>query len=53
MDALAAVQGAAIAEARRATAQGTPIRYPRSLFSPEDGRCCCLFEADSAPAARG
>ena len=50
MDALAAAQGAAIAAAGKSTAQGTPVRYLRSVFSPGDGRCCCLFEAASAAA---
>ena len=27
------------------TAAGTPVRYIRSTFAPEDGRCMCLFEA--------
>ncbi len=26
---------------------GTDIRYIRSTFAPEDGRCMCLFEAGS------
>jgi hypothetical protein len=52
MEALAAAQGAAIAQAGASTAQGTQVRYMRSLFTPEDGRCCCMFEADSADAVR-
>lgn len=52
MDALAAAQGAAIAEAGKSTSLGTPVRYLRSVFSPTDGRCCCLFEAASADAVR-
>ena len=48
MDALAQAQGAAIAQAQASSEQGTPVRYLRSLFTPEDGRCCCLFEAGSA-----
>lgn len=51
-DALAAAQGAAIAEAQRATAGGTPVRYLRSVFLPGDARCFCLFEAESAGAVR-
>jgi hypothetical protein len=49
---LAAAQGAAITEAAKATAQGLPVRYLRSVFSPTDGRCCCLFEAASADAVQ-
>jgi hypothetical protein len=52
MEALAAAQGAAIAEAGKATEQGTPVRYLRSVFSPQDGRCCCLFEAATAEAVQ-
>ena len=52
MEALGKAQGAAIAEANNATAKGTPVRYLRSLFTPEDGRCCCLFEAADAAAVR-
>ena len=47
MDALGAAQQAAIAKAAQMTAQGTAIRYIRSTFAPEDGRCMCLFDAAS------
>jgi hypothetical protein len=30
------------------TAAGTDVRYIRSTFAPEDGRCMCLFEAQTA-----
>ena len=30
------------------TSKGTPMRYIRSTFAPEDGRCMCLFEARNA-----
>lgn len=49
---LAGAQGAAIAEAQASTARGTAVRYVRSLFTPDDGRCCCLFEAATADAVR-
>lgn len=52
MEALAAAQGAAITQAGKSTAGGTPVRYLRSLFSPQDGRCCCLFEAANAQAVQ-
>ena len=45
---LAAAQQAAIATAEAHRAKGTPIRYIRSTFAPDDGRCMCLFEAGSA-----
>ena len=44
---LAAAQKAAIETAGAYRANGTPIRYIRSTFAPEDGRCMCLFEANS------
>jgi len=47
MSDLAAAQKAAINTADAFTAGGTPIRYIRSTFAPEDGRCMCLFEAPS------
>jgi len=46
MDQLAAAQQRAIGTAADMTAQGTPIRYIRSTFVPESGRCMCLFAAD-------
>lgn len=42
---LAAAQQLAIKTAGDYTAKGTPVRYIRSTFAPEDGRCMCLFEA--------
>ena len=47
MNDLAAAQKAAISTANTYTAKGTPIRYIRSTYAPEDGRCMCLFEASS------
>ena len=47
MDDLAAAQAAAIAKADAMTEGGTPVRYIRSTFAPDDGRCMCLFEAAS------
>ncbi len=48
MDDLGGAQKAAIQKAGELTAAGTPVSYIRTTFSPEDGRCMCLFEADSA-----
>jgi hypothetical protein len=45
---LAAAQQLGIQKSKDYTAQGTPMRYIRSTFAPEDGRCMCLFEASSA-----
>jgi hypothetical protein len=44
MEQLAVAQGAAIAEAGRRTATGTPVRYLRSLCTPSNS-LCCWFEA--------
>ena len=52
MEALGAAQAAAIAEAGNSTARGAQVRYVRSLFTPEDGQCCCLFEASTQDAVR-
>jgi hypothetical protein len=47
---------AAAAKARSAakalTLEGTPVRYVRSIFIPEDETYFCLFEAPSADAVR-
>ena len=48
MENLGGAQKAAIAKAAEMTAAGTGVKYIRSTFAPEDGRCMCLFEADSA-----
>ena len=48
MDALSGAQKAAITKGEELSAEGTPIRYLRSTFAPEDGRCMCLFEADKS-----
>jgi len=48
MNHLAAAQKAAIDTANAYAANGTPMRYIRSTFAPADGRCMCLFEANSA-----
>jgi hypothetical protein len=47
MSDLAAAQQRAIKTSNDFTAQGTPMRYIRSTFVPEDGRTMCLFEANS------
>ena len=48
MDDLAAAQKLAIRTSEHYITKGTPVRYLRSTFAPEDGRCMCLFEAESA-----
>ena len=48
MDDLGGAQRAAIDKSEQMTASGTPVRYIRTTFAPEDGRCMCLFEAQSS-----
>ncbi len=48
MEDLAGAQKAAISKAEEFSGRGKPARYLRSTFVPEDGRCLCLFEAESA-----
>jgi hypothetical protein len=48
MEDLAAAQKRAIGTAAEMTGQGTPVRYIRSTFVPDSGRCMCLFEAEDA-----
>jgi hypothetical protein len=47
MEDLAAAQKAAIGKAAEMQNEGSDIRYIRTTFAPEDGRCMCLFEAES------
>jgi hypothetical protein len=49
---LAAAQKLAISTSAAFAAKGTPMRYIRSTFAPDDGRCMCLFEATSAADVR-
>lgn len=48
MDDLAAAQKAAIGKAEEMRRDGTDIRYLRTTYAPQDGRCMCLFEAPSS-----
>jgi hypothetical protein len=52
MEGLAGAQKAAIGEAERMRGEGKRVRYIRSTFAPDDGRCMCLFEADDAGTVR-
>lgn len=47
MDDLAGAQKAAISKAEQMRQQGSDVHYIRSTFAPEDGRCMCLFDANS------
>jgi hypothetical protein len=48
MEDLAGAQKAAIPTAGEMTAKGDRISYIRATFAPEDGRCMCLFDGESA-----
>lgn len=48
MDDLAGAQKAAIATAEKMSSNGDKISYIRSTFAPDDGRCMCLFDGESA-----
>ena len=48
MEALGGAQKAAIAEAKKMRGEGSEIGYIRSTFAPDDGRCMCLFDGESA-----
>ena len=52
MEDLAGAQKAAIATAETMRQGGQDIRYIRSTFAPEDGRCMCLFDGESADQVR-
>lgn len=47
IDDLAAAQKAAFSKAEQLQKQGSDVRYIRSTFAPDDGRCMCLFDASS------
>lgn len=40
------------AAANELTSRGTPVRYRRSIFLPDEETCFVLFEAESADAVR-
>ena len=52
MDDLGGAQRAAIDKGNQMTASGTPVRYICTTFAPEDGRCMCLFEAQSSEVVK-
>jgi Protein of unknown function (DUF4242) len=52
MDQLGAAQKKAIETGKELTAKGTPVRYLRSVFVPDESRCMCLFEASSPEAVK-
>ena len=52
MEDLGGAQKAAIETAGMMRGQGERISYIRSTFAPEDGRCMCLFDGESADQVR-
>lgn len=48
MEQLAAAQKRAIETAGRLSREGRQVKYLRSTFVPDSGRCSCLFEAQDA-----
>ncbi len=48
MEDLAAAQKRAIEQAAKFSSEGRNVKYLRSLFVPDSGRCSCLFEAEDA-----
>lgn len=48
MEQLAAAQKRAIETAGRLSKEGRQVKYLRSTFVPDSGRCSCLFEAQDA-----
>lgn len=52
MEDLAGAQQAAIAKAEQMRGEGSDVRYIRTTFAPEDGRCMCLFDAGSEAEVR-
>jgi hypothetical protein len=48
LEQLARAQRAAIEMSRRFARDGKPVRYMRSAYIPQEGRCMCFFEARDA-----
>jgi hypothetical protein len=46
-DQLPGAAGAAKSTSEQMTDEGTPVRYLRSTFVPQEEKCFCLFEGDS------
>ena len=52
LEQLSQAQRAAISKGDEMTRSGRPARYIRTTFAPDDGRCMCLFEAESSEDVR-
>jgi hypothetical protein len=51
-DAAVKLAGAARRAAEQLTSEGTPIRFVRSIFIPEDETCLHVYQADSVETVR-
>jgi Nickel responsive protein SCO4226-like len=51
-DQLPGAAGAAKSTSAQMTKEGTPVRYLRSTFVPQEEKCFCLFEGDSVEAIK-
>lgn len=49
---LTGLRRAAARQAQKMHEAGDRVRYVRSLYLPQDGRCLCLFEAKDAEVVR-
>jgi hypothetical protein len=49
---LTGLRRAAARQAQMMHEAGDRVRYVRSVFLPQDGRCLCLFEAKDAEVVR-
>lgn len=52
LDGLGESTDAALRGASDMRARGTPIDYVRTAFVPQDGRCMCIFQAETLEAVR-
>jgi len=52
MESVEALRQATGATCRAFATEGRPVRYLRSIFTPGDSRCRCLFEAPCADLVR-
>jgi Protein of unknown function (DUF4242) len=52
LDSVEAIRSSAEAACREPATQGNSVRYVRSIFTPGESRCRCLFEARNADLIR-
>jgi hypothetical protein len=51
-DQLPGAAGAAKSATEEMSREGTPVRYLRSTFVPQEEKCFCLFEGESESSVR-